>query len=366
VTADVEPRKPASSVLCSDCGTEIAASLRSCPRCHRLVHAEALKRLAAEAEAALQAGATARARDAWRSALRLLPEGSRQLERVRARVEELSRQVEAEGPSLPRAESSSQAPTPEPISAPSSVRKIAGALGAAGLLVWKFKVVLGFIVTKGKLLLLGLTKSSTLFSMLLSLGAYWVAFGWIFALGLVASIYVHEMGHVAALSRLGIRASAPMFVPGLGAMVRLKEYPASPREDARVGLAGPVWGLAAAALTYAAFLGTGWPPLAAIARIAAWINILNLIPVWQLDGARGFRALSRSQRWTCVGVTALMWLASAEILLGLVLAVAVFRAFGRDCPEQPDRRTLMEFVLLLVGLSLLCMISVPGVASASR
>lgn len=365
MTADEELRESASGVLCRDCGTEVAASLRSCPRCHRLVHAEELKRLAAEAEAASRAGATARARDAWRSALHLLPEDSRQCELVRARVEELSRQVEAEGLSSPGTESPARAPTPEPISARSQFHKVAGALGAAGLFVWKFKVILGFVVTKGKLLLLGLTKSSTLFSMLLSLGVYWVAFGWIFALGLVASIYVHEMGHVAALGRMGIRASAPMFVPGLGALVRLKQYPASPREDARVGLAGPMWGLGAAFLTYAAFLGTGWPPLAAIAGVAAWINIFNLIPVWQLDGARGFRALSRTQRWICVGVTALMWLVSGEILLGLLLAVAVFRALGRDCPEEPDRRALVEFVLLLVGLSLLCMISVPGLPPAS-
>jgi Zn-dependent protease len=299
------------------------------------------------------------ARDAWRSALRLLPPDSRQHGRVRQRVEELSRQVEAEGPSPEAAESSSEVLAP-PVAARSSARKLAAGLGATALLVWKFKFVLGFVVTKGKLLLLGLTKGSTLFSMLLSLGVYWVAFGWTFALGLVASIYVHEMGHVAALRRLGIRASAPMFVPGLGAMVRLKEYPASPREDARVGLAGPMWGLGAALVTYAAFLATSWAPLAAIARVSAWINLFNLIPVWQLDGSRGFRALSRTQRWMCAGVMAAMWIASTEMLLGILFAVAVFRAFGSDCPAQPDRRALAEFALLIAALSSLCMVVVPG------
>src|SRR3989454_12639768 len=81
--------------------------------------------------------------------------------------------------------------------------------------------------------------------MLLSAGVYWAAWGWKFALGVVLSIYVHEMGHVQALQRYGIKATAPMFIPGVGAVVRLKQYPASPREDARVGLAGPLGGLGA-------------------------------------------------------------------------------------------------------------------------
>src|SRR5207302_3963478 len=95
-----------------------------------------------------------------------------------------------------------------------------------------------FLLTKGKLLLLGLTKATTFFSMLLSLGVYWAAWGWKFALGLVLSIYIHEMGHVFALRRLGFKASAPMFIPGLGALIRLRQHPANPREDAEIGLAG--------------------------------------------------------------------------------------------------------------------------------
>src|SRR5206468_952877 len=80
---------------------------------------------------------------------------------------------------------------------------------------------------------------------------------WKFALGLVASIYVHEMGHVAALLKYGVRASAPMFIPGLGAVIRMKQALGDPQQEARVGLAGPAWGVGAALAAYAAFLGTG-------------------------------------------------------------------------------------------------------------
>ncbi len=79
------------------------------------------------------------------------------------------------------------------------VDKRLSAAGALGLALWKFKFLGAFVATKGKLLLLGLTKGSTFLSMILSLGVYWTAWGWKFALGLVVSIYVHEMGHVAML-----------------------------------------------------------------------------------------------------------------------------------------------------------------------
>jgi len=112
------------------------------------------------------------------------------------------------------------------------------------------------------------------------------------------------MGHVAMLRRYGIRASAPMFIPGLGALVRLEQYPHTPAEDARVGLAGPMWGLGAAAIAWGVYTLTGWPAWGAIARVGAWINLFNLIPVWQLDGSRAFVALCRSERWVAVGALA--------------------------------------------------------------
>ena len=81
---------------------------------------------------------------------------------------------------------------------------------------------------------------------MLSLGVYWTAWGWQFALGIILSIYVHEMGHVFALHRYGFKAAAPMFVPGVGALVRLQQPVTNTREDADIGLAGPIYGLGAA------------------------------------------------------------------------------------------------------------------------
>src|SRR3989475_7787557 len=93
-----------------------------------------------------------------------------------------------------------------------------------------------------------------------------------------------------------------MFIPGVGAFIRLKQYPTDRREDARVGLAGPVWGAGAAAAAYAVYFATHAGIWGAIAHVGAFINLFNLVPVWQLDGGRGFRALTRPQRWIATGV----------------------------------------------------------------
>ncbi|MBI3735654.1 site-2 protease family protein, partial [Candidatus Sumerlaeota bacterium] len=177
--------------------------------------------------------------------------------------------------------------------------------------------------------------------------------------GLVVSIYIHEMGHVAALRRLGINASAPMFIPGLGAVILMKQQFLSPREDARVGLAGPIWGLGTAVAALAVFLITGQPIWGAIAHVGAWINLFNLLPVWQLDGSRGFHSLTRTHRWIVAAAVAAMWFATAEGLLFLILILTVVRALEKKPAQEPDSTALAQFVFLVITLSALCMIKVP-------
>jgi Zn-dependent protease len=310
------------------------------------VHAEELKRLAAEAE---QAGEDASAElGLRRQMLDLLPPESGQARTIAARVEELSLRVERATGQQPGGERRSLR----------AAWKSGGGLAALALLGWKLKGLLLLVATKGKLLLLGLTKLGTLSTMLLSLGVYWTAFGWKLAAGLIASIYVHEMGHVAALQRFGIRASLPMFIPGLGAVVRLQQSPANVREDARVGLAGPIWGLGAAIACWLIHLATGSAIWAAIARVGAWINLFNLLPVWQLDGGRGFRALTRGQRLLAAAALAVAWLLTREGLLVLLLLAAGFQAFAA-APREQDRPALAQYVVLIAALSAICLL-IPG------
>ena len=332
---------PAATAVCPECGTELAPSLLSCPACHGLVHAGELKTLALQAEEKQAAGDVTGALSAWRRALERLPQGSRQHAKVAERAAALSARVDAGEGGPAKATAAGR---------PGWVRRF-GPLGVIALLAWKLKFVVVFVLTKAKLLLLGLTKSGTLLSMLASLGVYWTAFGWTFALGLVLSMYVHEMGHVAALQRFGIRATAPMFVPGLGAFVRLNQYPASAVEDARVGLAGPLWGLGAVAFAYAGFLATAIPVWAAVAHFGAWLDLFNLVPVWQLDGGRGFRALSRAQRFVVVAACGAAFFFTGDGLLGLLAIVGGVRAAAGTGAPQGDSRTLVEFLVLVAGLS---------------
>ena len=88
-----------------------------------------------------------------------------------------------------------------------------------------------------------------------------------------------------------------MFIPGLGAVLRLQQQVVNSREDAEIGLAGPIYGLGAAVVALGLWLATKHPIFAAIAGVGAWINLFNLLPIAMLDGGRGFRAMSRIQKF---------------------------------------------------------------------
>jgi len=332
--------------MCPTCNTALPPSALSCPSCRRLVHAPELESLGQQAKQAEAAGALADARAAWARALPLLPPETLQYAAITARIAGLDERI-ARAAAPPPAESAKQGPW---------ARRFAR-LGPLGVVLWKFKAIALFAAAKGKLLLLGLTNLGTLTSMLASLGLYWTWYGWRFALGFVLSIYVHEMGHVACLRRYGIAATAPMFIPGFGALVLLKQRPATRTQDARVGLAGPIWGLGAAIA--AALIGAlaSSPLCYAVAHAGAWINLFNLIPVWQLDGGRGFNALNRRQRGIALAGALSMWVMTQDSMLLLVSLGAGYRLFTKDAPDQPDRGALFQYAALIVLLSLLFLLT---------
>jgi len=318
---------------CTHCGTELSSDALACPVCASLVHADSLKRFAADADVLTRDGSLLAARAEWTKALGLLPPQSQQYGAVQRRITELTRTIDGDP-----AGSSSAAPAKD---TPMWWRGLAG-IGTVALL----------LVTKLKFLLLGLTKISTFASMFTFFGVYWSIYGWPLALGLVGSIYIHEMGHVAMLRRLGIDAGAPLFIPGMGAFVMLKQRISDPLTDAKIGLAGPVWGLGAGLTALVAYLATGAEIWFAIAQVTGFINLFNLIPVWQLDGSRGMHVLARTERWMLVAVIGAALLLTEQRMLFLVGGVAVWRAMQKDVGPG-DARVLATFTVLVLALSLL-------------
>jgi Zn-dependent protease len=328
---------------CAECGAQIAPGLLACPGCARLLHRVELARLAKDAEAAETRGDLTSALSAWRAALELLPANTVQRATIQKRMERLSAMIDGRVAKPAVAEA--------PTAGGKGKKGIAAGAGAAGLALLKSKALLAALAANGKLLLLGLLKLPTLISMLFYVR--WSSGGGAaFGIGLVACIYVHEVGHVATLRRYGIEASAPMFVPGFGAFVRLKQYPTDAHEDARTGLAGPLWGLGAVVI--AALLGKalGSETALRVASVAATINLFNLVPVWQLDGARGLRSLSRNERLMVAGVALAVGILLHQWMPAIVAAVVAARAFGKDAHPTGDRRAVTVFVVLVVAHAL--------------
>lgn len=320
---------------CPTCRTEIAPTLLACPGCRTLVHRDALERLAADARAAEARGDTESALTTWREALPLLPPDARQRVAVEERITTLGRQAEEAA----KAGASTGAAASDAPARPLHARAWGGVVFVAL-----------FLLGKGKLLLLGFTKLKTVLSMLAFFGVYWGLYGWVWALGLVLCIYVHEMGHVAMLSRYGIKATAPMFIPGLGAFITMQQRLTDVRQEARVGLAGPVWGLGAglAALALAQVLDS--PAVFAVAATAGVLNLFNLIPVWQLDGAHAFTSFTRLQRVAAALALLCIWRVTGAGIAGLVGAVALVMSFwGKPPAKEADHGAWLTFVLVALA-----------------
>src|SRR4051812_160981 len=242
----------------------------------------------------------------------------------------------------------------EPEQQQSPLKRAGGAIAAALALIvslaGKLKAVL-LLLPKLKLL-------TTSGSMLVSIGAYALIWGWQFAVGFVLLLFVHEMGHVIQLRREGVPATAPMFIPFLGAVVGMKRLPDDAGAEARVGLAGPILGSIGCLVPLALYAATGNHLFQALAFTGFFLNLFNLAPVLPLDGGRAMAALSP---W--------MWLVGFGILLGvgiafpnpiviLILVLGGFETFKRFKNRKTDTayysvppRTRFLVAAVYVGLA---------------
>ncbi len=179
-------------------------------------------------------------------------------------------------------------------------RRLAPILAAIAAFIAKFKTAL--------LLLPKLKLFTTAGTMLVSIAAYSFVFGWWFAVGFVVLLLVHEMGHVIQLRREGIKASAPMFIPFLGAVISARSLGDNALAEARVGLAGPILGSIGSAVCIVIWHVTGADIWRALAFTGFFLNLFNLLPVVPLDGGRAMAAMAP---W--------MWFAGLAAMVPLVL-----------------------------------------------
>jgi len=101
---------------------------------------------------------------------------------------------------------------------------------------------------------------------------------------------------------------------------------------------------------WAVHVVSGEPIWLAIAELTGLLNLFNLTPIWQLDGSRGFDALSVDQRWLVLGAIGVTIWVTGLGLLWLVGAVALYRTVA-TVPGPGHAQTLATFVVLVPMLS---------------
>ncbi len=228
---------------------------------------------------------------------------------------------------------------PQPAQKRPAWKRAGGLLLGAGLLLLKFGAKLKVLL----LLLPKLKLFTTSASMLVSIGAYSLIWGWSFALGFVLLLLVHEMGHVIQLRREGIKASAPMFIPFLGALVAMKELPKDAAAEARVGLAGPILGSLGALVPLGIYALTGNELFQALAFVGFFLNLFNLLPVLPLDGGRAMAALSPALWFVGFGLLIAVTLLYPNPIMLLVLLFGGVETYRRwKARKEPESRRYHE------------------------
>ncbi|HEX8523857.1 MAG TPA: site-2 protease family protein [Tepidisphaeraceae bacterium] len=256
---------------CPQCGNLLYAGMLVCSNCHGLVYVQRLNRLAADAMGAEQSNPAAAAR-IWRECLPLLPPDSQQYHQVQQRIGLL---MSGFGPA-------------QTMNAPQSVVRPNDPWPKA--------------------------LAKTLGSMVVSIIVYSFFFGpdmvtgLLFASGFVLLILVHEMGHVFAMRFYGLRASPPIFIPFLGALINLRERPRNALEEAVVGIGGPFLGTVGSMLCYLWYLKSGHLILLPLAYFGFLLNFFNMLPVPPLDGGR-----------ITAAVTPWIWVPGLLILVAMVI-----------------------------------------------
>lgn len=296
----------------------------ACEKCHALLYSEDLARISTRAKSLEEESDFAQARQEWMKALPLLPGNSTQAEWIKDKISKLELAAKSAPPESPK----------------HAWAKKLGPLAPIAILL-----------AKSKFLLTAVFKLKFLLSLGAFMGLYWSLYGPKFGIGFVLLILVHELGHYLDIRRRGLPADMPVFLPGLGAYVRWQAMGVTRTTRAAVSLAGPLAGLFGAAFCAAMWYWTGSGIWAALAGASAWLNILNLIPIWILDGGQAANALSKTERFVLLTSCLALLAFTHNGTFLLVAGGATYRLFTKDLPPMPSPGITAYYVAVLTGLA---------------
>lgn len=231
--------------------------------------------------------------------------------------------------------------------------------GTIGLLLF---ILFGKLKYLGLLLQVG--KFKTFISMLISIWAYAMFWGWSFAAGFVALIFIHEMGHVLALRMMGIPASAPMFIPFVGAHIVMKQMPKNAYVEAVGAYGGPLLGTLGAIGCVGIGVATGNLFWYALASSGFLLNLFNLLPISPLDGGRIIGVIS-PKLWVlgllgAVGLFYLTW--SPIIALILILgSYQIYTSFKQSKTERAQYYNVPLGKRVAMGAAFLFLLAVTSI-----
>ena len=312
----------------------MAPAALECAACHALVHSATLEQLSASARLHEERREYAEARDDWSKALALLPPDSSQAEWIGSNLKRL--------------------------------QALAGTAPANERHAWARKfgpfAPLIILLANGKFLL-ALFKLKFLLSLGTFVAFYWALYGMRFGVGFAILILIHEMGHYIEIKRRGLPAEMPVFFPGLGAYVRWTALGVSAQTRSLVSLAGPMAGCLGAAACALIWIRTGDALWIGLASLSAMLNVLNLIPIWILDGSQAITALNKTERIVLSGAAVLMAAYFSQPLFLLVAAGAGYRLFTKDIPQAPSRGATLYYLIVLMALGYLITLA-PSSAAA--
>ena len=289
-----------------------------------MLHATTLEQLSSSARLHEERHEYAEARGDWLKALELLPPDSSQAEWINGNLKRLE--------------------------------TLAGAASAVDRHAWakKFGPFAPLIVLlANSKFLLALFKLKFLLSLGAFVAFYWALYGVRFGIGFAILILLHEMGHFIEIKRRGLPAEMPVFLPGLGAYVRWTALGVSKQTRAYVSLAGPMAGCLGAVACALIWLKTGDALWLGLASLSAMLNVLNLIPIWVLDGSQAIIALNRNERIVLSAAAVLMAAYFSQPLFLLVAAGAAYRLFTKDIPQAPSHAATAYYLIVLAALGYL-------------